>query len=165
MAFGCSKLNLPVAMPYACTTSMKWHLWVPQSSVVTTEMRGVNRYGRGGGECNWNNNSDWHGWSWPTRVTLTVGSSCCPPSLPPSCLTQLMSKLGSVQRRQCGEGEITMLDILFVFGVYLGWEPSAVTLCENVIEDIEGTVIVRAVGSGKSNYYRTASCYFTKMQM
>lgn len=56
-----------------------------------------------GGE--WNNNSDWHGWSWPTRVTLTAGSSCCyPPSLPPSCLTQLMSKLGPVQSIQCGRG-------------------------------------------------------------
>lgn len=38
--------------------------------------------------------SDWHRWSWLTRVTLTVRSSCCPPSLPPSCLTQLMSKAG-----------------------------------------------------------------------
>ena len=62
------------------------------------------------------NASDWHGWSWLTRVTLTVGSSCCPPSLPPPCLTQLMSKLGSVQRSQCRAGENTMLSFFFFFG-------------------------------------------------
>lgn len=30
-----------------------------------------------------NRNGDWHWWSWLTRVTLTVLSSCCAPSLPP----------------------------------------------------------------------------------
>lgn len=59
------------------------------------------------------NLSDWHWRSWVTRVTLMVGSSCCPPSLPPSCLTQLMSKLSSLQRRQCAAGENTMLFFFF----------------------------------------------------
>lgn len=83
----------------------------PQSGILQkhTETRGVHRQM---GEIN-RNASDWHRWSWLTRVTLTVGSSCCPPSLPPSCLTQLMSKLGSAQRGQCGEGENTMLSCLW----------------------------------------------------
>lgn len=48
-------------------------------------------------------------------MTLTVGSSCCPPSLPPSCLTQLMSKLGTSQRSQCGKGENTVLSLSLFF--------------------------------------------------
>ena len=67
------------------------------------------------------NASDWHGWSWLTRVTLTVGSSCCPPSPPPPCLTQLMAKLGSVQRCQCQAGENTMLSFFFFF-----WEKTLI---------------------------------------
>lgn len=105
---GCPKLNL--LAEHVRSISEVTPL-VPQSSIFTTEMRGVNRWKRGA----WNNNSDWHGWSWPTRVTLTAGSSCCPPSLPPSCLTQLMSKLGPVQSIQCGEGENTMLSFFFFF--------------------------------------------------
>lgn len=78
----------------------------PHSSILrNTQKSEINR-----------NASDWHRWSWLTRVTLTVGSSCCPPSLPPSCLTQLMSKLGSVQRSQCGAGENTMLSFFSFFG-------------------------------------------------
>lgn len=76
--------------------------------------------GGGGGR---NNNRNWHGWSWPTRVTLSVGSSCCPPSLPPSCLTQLMSKPGSVQRSQCGEGSTPCCQF-FIY--YFFGEPSDV---------------------------------------
>lgn len=64
------------------------------------------------------NASHWHWWSWLTRVTLTVGSSCCPPipsapHLP--CLTQLMSKLDWRQRSQCGTGEKTPSYPFFLF--------------------------------------------------
>lgn len=97
-----------------CTHAHARRQWttlrVPRSGI--TEMRGVH-----GQRSEINRNaSDWHGWSWLTRVTLTVGSSCCPPSLPPPCLTQLMSKLGSVQRSQCRAGENTMLSFFFFFG-------------------------------------------------
>lgn len=60
------------------------------------------------------NASHWHWWSWLTRVTLMVGSSCCPPHLTPPTptsllpsLTQFMSKLDWRQRSQCGTGEKT----------------------------------------------------------
>lgn len=57
------------------------------------------------------NASHWHWWSWLTRVTLMVGSSCCPPHLTPTpllpSLTQFMSKLDWRQRSQCGTGEKT----------------------------------------------------------
>lgn len=81
-----------------------------QHPEMCTQMRGTHRQK---GEINRSAN-DWHWWSWLTRVTLTVGSSCCPPSLPPSSLTQLMSKLGSAQRSQCGAGENTTFFFSFL---------------------------------------------------